>query len=660
MRYSAFISYNHKDRAWAEWLHRSLERYRIPPALVGRTAPWGKLDRRLPPVFQDREELAASANLAESVREALNEASSLIVICSTNAAKSRWVNEEVRTFSGLGRRDRIHCLIVPEAENPNAVHREAELFPPALLDLGGEPLAADARDSGDGKRNAFLKLVAGVTDVRYDELRQREHSRRQKRLLAIAAAASIGFVLMSGLAAFALVSRAQAVHERDIARQKTITAQRTTDFVKGLFQVADPAEAKGETITVVEALDRGARQIQGELGNEPDVKAELVSTLSEVYMGLGSFRRADDLIRRSLSLKVGSPETRARQFAVLGASRSLQGDYEQAAEIFGRILSRMGPPEKLKDPSLYSRALVGRAEALAALERYDEARRLIDRALAFDRRQDGPRSPSVARDLEAMGLTQQFADDLEGARRSYEQALAIRIAVHGGAHPKVSEDLNQLGSVAFFQKDPQSAERYWRRSLQLDERVLGSSHPDVAATMNNLARVMIEQRKFAQALPLLTRSANIYLAQRGDTHDDLAFIFANLALARRGVGDPGGAEAYFRRALTAAEVHKNRLIAPILVDLADLRCARGGHAEALQLLDRARPIMREEYPDDPWRTAWVDNTRGACLLRQKDLKAAAPLIRSSSPIILKRWPADALYGFDAQSRMRAIGARTSG
>ena len=26
MRYSAFISYNHRDRDWAIWLHRSLER----------------------------------------------------------------------------------------------------------------------------------------------------------------------------------------------------------------------------------------------------------------------------------------------------------------------------------------------------------------------------------------------------------------------------------------------------------------------------------------------------------------------------------------------------------------------------------------------------------------------------------------------------------
>lgn len=39
-RYSSFISYRHADntqegRRWAEWLHRGLERYTVPPDLIG-------------------------------------------------------------------------------------------------------------------------------------------------------------------------------------------------------------------------------------------------------------------------------------------------------------------------------------------------------------------------------------------------------------------------------------------------------------------------------------------------------------------------------------------------------------------------------------------------------------------------------------------------
>ena len=63
MRYSAFISYNHRDRSWANWLHRQLERYRLPKSVVGRESPLGTLGQRLPPVFQDREDALGNRTL---------------------------------------------------------------------------------------------------------------------------------------------------------------------------------------------------------------------------------------------------------------------------------------------------------------------------------------------------------------------------------------------------------------------------------------------------------------------------------------------------------------------------------------------------------------------------------------------------------------------
>ena len=113
------------------------------------------------------------------------------------------------------------------------------------------------------------------------------------------------------------------------------------------------------------------------------------------------------------------------------------------------------------------------------------------------------------------------------------------------------------------------------------------------------------------------------------------------------------AEALFRRALRSAEVHKHRARAPILTDLADLKCQQGATAEGLRLLDRAAPIMKQDYPDDPWRTAWVENTRGACLLAT-DRVSAERLIRGSAQPILERWGPGTLYGFEARQRLRRL------
>src|SRR5690242_17009676 len=110
--YRAFISYSHHDKAWAEWLHRGLEAYRVPSRLVGQQTAAGIVTRRLVPIFRDRDELASSADLGGKVADALRRSANLIVICSPASARSRWVREEVRTFRRLGRSARIFCLIV--------------------------------------------------------------------------------------------------------------------------------------------------------------------------------------------------------------------------------------------------------------------------------------------------------------------------------------------------------------------------------------------------------------------------------------------------------------------------------------------------------------------------------------------------------------------
>lgn len=83
LKYWAFISYSHADAKWAEWLHKQLETFPVPRALVGRETERGyAVPKRLFPLFRDREELPGSANLAENINAALRSSRYLIVICS--------------------------------------------------------------------------------------------------------------------------------------------------------------------------------------------------------------------------------------------------------------------------------------------------------------------------------------------------------------------------------------------------------------------------------------------------------------------------------------------------------------------------------------------------------------------------------------------------
>jgi tetratricopeptide (TPR) repeat protein len=188
------------------------------------------------------------------------------------------------------------------------------------------------------------------------------------------------------------------------------------------------------------------------------------------------------------------------------------------------------------------------------------------------------------------------------------------------------------------------------RALPIYRRVLGNQHPDVAMTLNNLARIYVERRQFRQAEPMLQESADINLAQKDETNDNMAFVYSNLALVHMEGGDYPAAAPLFEKALRAAVANNHRLHGPILTDFADLDCRMGRYEAGLARLDEARPIVLARYPKDAWRVALVDNVRGGCLLGVKRFAEAAALLSGSTPVLLKKWGWEGLYGADAVQR----------
>jgi WD40 repeat protein len=229
-KYWAFVSYSHRDQAWADWLHHALETYHVPRRLVGRDSPAGPVPRRLYPVFRDQDELPSSPNLSGAIDLALRQSRYLIVIASPYAAVSRWVDQEIERFRALGRAERVLCLIVDG--EPHA-HQQPdkgllECFPPSLRSADGvEPIAADVRPGKDGKPAARLKLIAGLLGVGLDELRRRERRRQQLARLGWAAAAVLLLMMLGSTWQYQRHERAAA-----LARQ-ALQAHIDTVYEKG-------------------------------------------------------------------------------------------------------------------------------------------------------------------------------------------------------------------------------------------------------------------------------------------------------------------------------------------------------------------------------------------------------------------------------------------
>ena len=252
--YFAFLSYSHKDKEIADWLHRELEEFRVPAALAGKLTANGVTPKRLTPIFRDEHELAAADDLGDEIEEALGSSRFLIVLCSPNAAKSRWTNAEIEAFKRT-RPDGCVLAAIAAGEpfaSEISGREDEECFPPALrqkYDRRGrptskraEPLAADLREEGDGRRMGFLKLVAGMLGVGLDDLIQRETTRRHRRLAWLAAGSLAGMAVTTTLAI-------TAIQARDAARDQRREAEGLVAFMLG------DLKDKLEPIGRLDALD---------------------------------------------------------------------------------------------------------------------------------------------------------------------------------------------------------------------------------------------------------------------------------------------------------------------------------------------------------------------------------------------------------------------
>lgn len=159
-RYYAFLSYSHRDEEWAQWLQHEFEHYHLPSNLNGREG----LPEGFRPIFRDIDELSGG-ELKPQISQALAESANLIVVCSPNSARSRYVNGEIEEFMAIGRErgedysTRVFPFIV--AGTPHSVARpDEECFPAALMALPTELIAGDA--PRHGREQAFVKVLAGT------------------------------------------------------------------------------------------------------------------------------------------------------------------------------------------------------------------------------------------------------------------------------------------------------------------------------------------------------------------------------------------------------------------------------------------------------------------------------------------------------------------
>jgi non-specific serine/threonine protein kinase/serine/threonine-protein kinase len=201
----------------------------------------------------------------------------------------------------------------------------------------------------------------------------------------------------------------QVAAERDRANREAKVSRRAADFMASMFRVADPSEARGNTITAREILDRATAEVDTALSGDPVLQAQMMDTMGSVYTNLGLYPKAHALLEAAL-------EKRRR---VLGAEA----------------------PDTLA-------SMRGLGEVLFFEGRYPDAERLLREAIALQRRVLGPEHPDTALSMAVLTRALRAQAKLAEAEQLQRETLAIQLRALGPENPNTLRSMSGLAVVS--------------------------------------------------------------------------------------------------------------------------------------------------------------------------------------------------------------------
>lgn len=218
-------------------------------------------------------------------------------------------------------------------------------------------------------------------------------------------------------------------------------------------------------------------------GGSPAERAELEEARGDLWLRLGSPRRALGYLDRALS---AHRKVYGASHISTAAVLQLRGDAQRAAGDFP-----------------------------AAMASYNEA-------LALRKSVLGPDHADTARTLNAIGVLRGDLGDWQAADASFGDALRKLEAALGSEHPEILTVRANRALARWGETQSDAAAQGYAGVVDALRAKLGADHPSVAAAVRNLAKMEFELGRSAQAEALLQQALEAQTKSLGADHPALA------------------------------------------------------------------------------------------------------------------------------------------
>ena len=409
----------------------------------------------------------------------------------------------------------------------------------------------------------------------------------------VAAVALLVLTLSAGIVATAWQAR--------VARREASKAERINIFLQDTLGFANPLwessnVLKNPDAKISEAVELAANRAQAELGDQPEVLAEMRRTIGTVYVGQGRWKQAEQILKAAYDAQIKLYGPNHQEVAdtgqVLGWALMQQGNLNEservlraAADTFRKTVQRGGS---------HTVGLVGTVGTLGAL---------------FEIKGE----PGVAQTYYREAL--QYASPLKGKERATVAIL----------------DIN-LGNLSFRRGDLDEAERLQRAAINEFRTLPSGNYAELGVSLASLGTVLMRKGRYADAEPLMREGLEIERKLLGNMHNYTALDLLALAELLYYKNDYRAAENAANEALSIYEQtlpKGNGAFAAPLMQRGLIVNKTGHSRKAERDLREALAILTRLLPAGHQSIAASEGALGECLTSQKRFSEAEPLLLRS-------------------------------
>jgi tetratricopeptide (TPR) repeat protein len=396
---------------------------------------------------------------------------------------------------------------------------------PAERFASAKELAAELRDFQTGRLVHAHSYSLRQLLVRW----MRRHAALLTAAGIFTAVAAIGSVVA---VRDVIAARDQARKEQKRADRSAESAERTAQFMTGLFKLSNPSEARGQSITARELLDRGADKIAA-LSAEPLVQAQLLEAMGGAYSSLGLYPRGEELLQQAARIQdaqLGPASAEAAKTRSALAQLYIRlGRFSEGEAIVRQVLAERQRALGAENPDTLSSEL-DLSDLLKRQGKREEAAKLRDQVLEVRRRVLGPEHPDTLTSLAAQAVAQYEDGQFAAAEATARSVSDARRRVLGPDHPGTLDAMNMLADALREQKKYDESTAIYRQVLQARRRVLGEAHPATGLAMLTLAQAYKSQGKYADASALFRDGLANWRRSLGADHRDVLWATTSYAV----------------------------------------------------------------------------------------------------------------------------------